>query len=143
MHMKAKWCLEKTPLRTPDGSNFDLSTSSTGNRTVPSIFTGLKSLADCSSISSHWNFKHSLKWFFSESIDSLKISGNLWIHWFLNFPYDSDMSHGIPKKLVRYFQIFANRKTFWQTATMCIVVRSAIFWFREAVSMLISASDHF
>ena len=55
MHMKAKWCLKKTPLRTPDGSNFDLSTSSTGNRTVPSIFTGLKSLADRSSISSHWN----------------------------------------------------------------------------------------
>ena len=24
----------------------------------------------------------------SESIDSLKFLGNLWIHWFLNFPYD-------------------------------------------------------
>ena len=26
--------------------------------------------------------------FFSESNDSLKILGNPWIHWFLNFPYD-------------------------------------------------------
>ena len=28
-------------------------------------------------------------WFFSESIDSLKILGNLQFHWFLNFPYDN------------------------------------------------------
>ena len=27
-------------------------------------------------------------WFFSESIDYLKILGNPWINWFLNFPYD-------------------------------------------------------
>ena len=27
--------------------------------------------------------------FFSESIDYLKILGNPWINWFLNFPYDN------------------------------------------------------
>ena len=31
-------------------------------------------------------------WFFSESIDYLKILGNPWINWFLNFPYDSNLT---------------------------------------------------
>ena len=38
-------------------------------------------------------------WFFSESIDSLKILGNPWIHWFLNFHYDNNT--------------FFKKKNFW------------------------------
>ena len=51
-------------------------------------------------------------WFFSEFIDYLKILGNPWINWFLNFPYDITTVHCTEDKvfLFAYLDFFFAQK---------------------------------